>query len=74
MYAGCEIWQWHWRSDGSDVLHLKASWTRGGKERDIPMATAAQRALSNEAKEFARAGGLIPAEMSYRDPLNRFKA
>ena len=28
----------------------------------------------NEAKEFAGAGSLIPAEMSYRDQLNRFKA
>ena len=56
------------------MLHLKASWTKGGKERDIPIGTDAQRALLNEAKEFAGAGSLIPAEMSYRDQLNRFKA
>ena len=61
-------------ADRGDVLHLKASWTKGGKERDIPIATEAQRALLNEAKEFAGAGSLIPAEMSYRDQLNRFKA
>ena len=61
-------------ADRGDVLHLKASWTKGGKERDIPIATDAQRALLNEAKEFAGAGSLIPVEMSYRDQLNRFKA
>ena len=61
-------------ADRGEVLHLKASWTKGGKERDIPIGTEAQRALLNEAKEFAGAGSLIPAEMSYRDQLNRFKA
>ena len=30
--------------------------------------------LLQEAKELASAGSLIPAEMSYRDQLNRFKA
>ena len=49
------------------------SW-RGGKERDISIHTEAQRELLQEAKELARAGSLIPAEMSYRDQLNRFKA
>ena len=61
-------------ADRGEMLHLKASWTKGGKERDIPIGTDGQRALLNEAKEFAGAGSLIPAEMSYRDQLNRFKA
>ena len=61
-------------ADRGEVLHLKASWTKGGKERDIPIGTEAQRALLNEAKEFAGSGSLIPAEISYRDQLNRFKA
>ena len=29
-------------ADRGDVLHLKASWTKGGKERDIPIRTEAQ--------------------------------
>ena len=37
-------------ADRSGVLHLKASWTKGGKERDIPIATDAQRALLHQAK------------------------
>lgn len=61
-------------ADRGDVLHLKASWTKGGKERDIPIHTQAQRELLQEARLFAGAGSLIPAEMSYKDQLNRFKA
>ena len=56
------------------MLHLKASWTKGGKERDIPICTEAQRELLQDAKMLAGAASLIPAEMSYRDQLNRFKA
>jgi len=62
--------QW---ADRGELLHLKASWTKGGKERDIPVSTDKQRALLRQAKDLAGPGGLIPAEMSYRDQLNRFK-
>lgn len=57
--------QW---ADRGDSLHLKASWTKGGRERDVPISTDEQRQV------LAGAGSLIPAEMSYRDQLNRFKA
>jgi hypothetical protein len=57
-----------------DVLYLKASWTKGGKERDIPIRTMAQRELLQEAKELAGAGSLIQVEMSYKDQLDRFKS
>ncbi len=61
-------------ADRGDVFKLQASWTRGGKERDIPIATAAQRKLVDQVTRFAGTGSLIPAEMSYRDQLNPFKA
>jgi len=61
-------------ADRGDVLHLRASWTKGGKERDIPIRTVEQRALLHEAKQLAGAGSLIPSEISYKDQLNRFKA
>ena len=61
-------------ADRSDVLHLKASWTKGGKERDIPIRTEAQRELLQETKQLVGTGSLIPAEMPYKDQLNRFKA
>jgi len=61
-------------ADRGDVLHLKASWTKGGKERDIPILTETQRALLDEAKQFAGNGSLIPADKTYKDQLNRFKS
>ncbi|MEO6625536.1 MAG: phage integrase N-terminal domain-containing protein [Burkholderiaceae bacterium] len=61
-------------ADRGEILKLKASWTNGGKEREIPIETAKQRVLVDEVKAFAGNGSLIPAEMSYRDQLNRFKA
>jgi integrase len=61
-------------ADRGDVLHLNASWTKGGKERDVPIQTEAQRDLLNEVRQLAGAGSLIPGDMSYRDQLNRFKS
>jgi len=60
--------------DRGDSLHLKASWTKGGRERDVPITTDEQRAVLADAQALAGAGSLIPAKMSYRDQLNRFKA
>jgi integrase len=61
-------------ADRGDVLHLNASWTKGGKERDVPIQTETQRDLLNEVRQLAGAGSLIPVAMSYRDQLNRFKS
>jgi len=60
--------------DDTALLHLKASWTKGGKERDIPIRTEVQCELLGQARQLAGAGSLIPAGMSYKDQLNRFKA
>jgi site-specific recombinase XerC len=65
----CPAW-----ADRGEVLQLKASWTKGGRERSVPIRTAEQRALLEEARQLAGAGSLIPARMSYKDQLNRFKA
>lgn len=61
-------------ADHGDHLTLKASWTKGGKERDIPITNDTQRDVLSQAKSLAGSGSLIPAEMSYVDQLNRFKA
>ncbi len=42
-------------ADRGDVLHLKASWCKGGRERDIPITTLEQRHLVDEAKALAKA-------------------
>ncbi|HOB95146.1 MAG TPA: integrase domain-containing protein [Aquabacterium sp.] len=63
--------QW---ADRGDSLYLKASWTKGGREREVPITTDEQRTVLADAQALAGAGSLIPAELSYRDQLNRFKA
>lgn len=61
-------------ADRGDALHLKASWTKGGRAREVPITSALQRQVLDDAKALAQGGSLIPAHMSYRDQLNRFKA
>jgi integrase len=48
------------QADHGDRLVLQGSWTKGGKAREIPIRTAAQRAVLEYAKVVARAGSLIP--------------
>jgi hypothetical protein len=60
--------------DRGNSLHLKASWTEGGRERDVPITTDEQRAVLADAKALAGSGSLIPATMPYSEQLNRFKA
>lgn len=61
-------------ADKGNCLCLQASWTKGGKSREIPITTASQRAVLDEAKALAGKGSLIPAALRYKDQLNRFKA
>jgi integrase len=61
-------------ADGGTVLRLKDTWTKGGKYREVPIRTMAQRALLEQAKRLAGAGSLIPIELRYRDQLQRFKS
>jgi hypothetical protein len=61
-------------ADRGDVLRLKASWTKGGKEREVPILADAQRVALDDAKQLVGSAALIPEGMSYRDQLNRFKA
>ena len=60
-------------ADGGDRLFLMDSWTKGGREREIPINTPEQRAVLDAAKAFAGSGSLIPKKMNYRGQLNRFK-
>jgi integrase len=46
-------------------LHLKASWTKGGRERTVPIRTREQRALLEQAKQLAGTGSRIPRGRSY---------
>ncbi len=61
-------------ADQGNALVLKASWTKGGRERELPIRTEAQRAMLNEAKKLAAGGSLIPRGSTYKDQLKAFKA
>ncbi len=60
-------------ADRGDHLLLKASWTKGGKEREIPVRTDAQRSVLNRARELAGNGSLIPSERNYRQQLRIYE-
>jgi site-specific recombinase XerD len=62
-----------WADEGN-ALRVKASWTKGGRERVIPLGTPAQRAVLNEAKKLAKGGSLIPERSTYKAQLKAFRA
>ena len=52
-------------ADRGDRIALKASWTKGGRAREIPILTPAQREVLNRAHALAGLGSLIPIERNY---------
>jgi len=60
-------------ADRGNHLQLKASWTKGGRERSVPIRTEAQRALLQEAKHLAGTGSLIPRGRSYIEQLRIYE-
>ena len=62
-----------WADEGN-AIRLKESWTKGGRERVIPVGTAEQRAVLDEAKRVAAGGSLIPPSSTYKQQLAAYKA
>jgi site-specific recombinase XerC len=60
-------------ADRGDHLLLKASWTKGGKERTIPIRTAEQRQLLDRAHKLAGRGSLIPGSRNYVQQLRIYE-
>lgn len=60
-------------ADRGDCLHLKDTWTKGGRPREIPIRNEEQRQLLDEAKRLAGRGSLIPADKRYVEQLRRFE-
>lgn len=61
-------------ADKGDQIILKGSWTKGGKERRIPVVTGEQRRVLNEARRLAGGGSLIPSAKNYRKHLHVYEA
>ena len=60
-------------ADKGDRLELKASWTKGGKARFIPIRSPLQRAVLDRAHQLAGKGSLIPSDRNYRQQLRIYE-
>ena len=60
-------------ADKGDHIKLKASWTKGGKPRIIPIRTEAQREILSRARRLAGFGSMIPAQRSYVHQLRVYE-
>lgn len=55
------------------VLRIKPSWSKGGRAREIPITSDAQRNTLMAALTLAGDSSLIPAERSYKEHLGYFE-
>lgn len=55
------------------VLRIKPQWAKGGRYREIPITTDAQRDALMAALTLAGDGSLIPSNRSYRDHIGHFE-
>jgi len=60
-------------ADQGDHIRLKASWTKGGKTRMVPVITPEQRAVLDRAHRLAGTGSLIPPQKSYIQQLRIYE-
>jgi len=60
-------------ADRGKHLHLKASWTKGGRERTVPIRTQQQRVLLEQAKRLTGFGSLIPRGRQYIEQLRIYE-
>ena len=60
-------------ADQGDHLKLKASWTKGGKARVIPIRTEDQGKVLDRAHKLAGKGSLIPSSRNYRQQLRIYE-
>ena len=59
-------------ADKGDHIELKASWTKGGIHRIIPITTQEQRECLNQAKELCGKNSLIPQGKSFINQRNLY--
>lgn len=52
-------------ADRGDHIVLKGSWTKGGRERLIPITTREQRVALDQVQQLAGSGSLIPPHKTY---------
>lgn len=60
-------------ADRGRRIRLKASWTKGGRAREIPVRNARQRDVLDAARRLAKGGSLIPPGRSYRQQMKTYE-
>ena len=60
-------------ADKGEILWLKDSWTKGGREREVPIRTEAQRVALEKAKTFVGKSSLIPSHRNYKEQKNLYE-
>ncbi|MCC6710132.1 MAG: integrase domain-containing protein [Gammaproteobacteria bacterium] len=60
-------------ADRGDHIVLKDTWTKGGKAREVPIRTTAQREVLDRAHHLAGRGSLIPASRTYVQQLRIYE-
>lgn len=60
-------------ADQGDHVRLKASWTKGGKTRIVPVLTQEQRGVLDRAHRLVGSGSLIPPQKNYIQQLRTYE-
>ena len=60
-------------ADQGDHIRLKASWTKGGKSRVVPILRQDQRTVLDRAHRLAGNGSLIPSQKNYIQQLRTYE-
>ena len=60
-------------ADRGDHIELRASWTKGGKSRVIPILTDEQREILKKTHQLAGKGSLIPGGKNYVQQLRVYE-
>ena len=60
-------------ADRGDHIVLKATWTKGGKPREIPIRNENQRSILDRARKLAGNGSLIPSSRNYAQQMRIYE-
>lgn len=60
-------------ADQGGSIRLKSPWTKGGKEREIPIRNAQQREVLNRAHNLVGKASLIPRHLTYIQQLKVYE-
>jgi len=60
-------------ADKGDFIVLKGTWTKGGKQREVPICTDYQREVLGKSHRLAGRGSLIPSDRNYIQQLKIYE-